>query len=135
MNQFYTRNIPALFRVQFLSFLINAAKQYFGQILTTLPVPDKTRTGLEQAKWKTRSGWLFYTRNIATVFGVQFLSFSNTTAENAWTDFVDFSGPGHHCNRPRAGNIENRARMTLIWTWSIPTMFVVQFLLFPVNTT
>jgi len=56
MNRFCTPNIPALFGVQFLSFLIHMAEKCFGRILMTFPVPDTTETRLDQEKLKIGSG-------------------------------------------------------------------------------
>jgi len=50
------------------------------------------------------------------------------------SNFDDFVRSGHHQNRPRVGEFENRARMTPICNWNILRMFKMQFLSFSVST-
>jgi len=67
ITSFCTKNIPTMLRVQFLSFPINTAIKYFGQILMTFPGPESTTAGkvenLAQMIW-------FCTKNIPTLFNV-----------------------------------------------------------------
>jgi len=81
MTQFCTRNIPTLFGMQFLSFVASVAENCFGRILTTFPGPGTGAEKVENRARKTR----FCTRNIPTLFGVQFLSFLVSTAKKCFS--------------------------------------------------
>jgi len=56
MNRTCTRNIPTLFGVQFLSFLVNTTEKCFCQILIAFSGLETTGTGPEQTKLKIGSG-------------------------------------------------------------------------------
>jgi len=72
----------------------------------------------------------FSARNIGTLFGVEFLSFPISTTKNCFGRILTtFPGP----DPTEAGKVENRAHMSRFYTWSIPTLFGVQFLSFPVS--
>jgi len=58
--------------------------KYLGRILTTYPGPESTRSG--NAQNRARMTW-FCTRNLPTLFGVHFLSFPVSTAENVLVEF------------------------------------------------
>jgi len=45
ITPFCTQNIPTMFGVQFVSFLVNTAVKYFDRILTNFPGPESTRAG------------------------------------------------------------------------------------------
>ena len=87
-----------MLRVQFLSFPINTAIKYFGQILMTFPGPESTTAGkvenLAQMIW-------FCTKNIPTLF--------NVSCPYGWkmfqSKFDDFSGFERDWNRPGAGKV------------------------------
>ena len=72
MTQFCNRNIPSQFVVQFISFLVSIVEKCFDQILITFPDPGTT--GARKGENLART-W-FCTRNISTLFGVQFYHFS-----------------------------------------------------------
>jgi len=57
MTWFCTRNIPILFRVQFLSFALSTTEKCKGRILTTFLGPSTTGVAPEQARLKVESGW------------------------------------------------------------------------------
>jgi len=128
MTQFCTRNIPILFGMQFLSFLVSTTEKCFCQILTTFPSPNTIRGG--KVKNRARMTW-FCTRIIPTRFRVQLLSFLVDTAKRTFGQILaTFSGP----NTTREGKVENRTRMTRFCNQNIPRLCGVQFLLFPVST-
>jgi len=72
INRLSARNVPTLFRVQFLSFPVSTTKKCFDRILTTF-------SGLGTAgpaKVENRTEMIMFgTPNIPTQFVVQFLSF------------------------------------------------------------
>jgi len=129
ITRFYTRNIPTLFRVQFLSFPISMAKKCFDRILTTFPAP--ATTGVAKIEnWAQIT--TFGTRNIPTQFVAQFLSFPDITVEKEF-GLILTTFPG--LVTTKTGKVENRARITRFYTRNIPTLFGVQFLSFPISTT
>jgi len=69
--------------VQSLSFLVSTVEQYFVRILTTFLGLKRTRVG----KHENRMMW-FCTRNIHTLFGVQFFSFSVSTGEKSFSQIL-----------------------------------------------
>ena len=84
-SRFRARNIPILFGVQFLSFLISMTKKCFGQILTTFPGLGTTGAGkVENRAWMTR----FCTWNIPSLFGIQFLSFPISSVEKCFSSIL-----------------------------------------------
>ena len=65
MTRFSARNLPTLFRVQFLSFRIDRAKECLGWILTTFPGLGTTRAGkVENRSRMTRFWHPKYTHDI-----------------------------------------------------------------------
>jgi len=129
MTRFCTRNIPTLFGVRFLSFLVNKIDKYFSRILATFLGPNTTGTGLEQAKLKTGPGWLrFPPQTYLQCLGCIFYRFL------FWSNFDDYFGHGHHWSRPGAGKLEIRARINRFCTRNIPTLFEVQLISFLVRT-
>jgi len=71
-----------MFEVQFLLFLINMAIKYFGRILATFLGPESTIA--EKVENRAQMTW-FCTRNIPTLFGVQFSVFPISTAEKCFS--------------------------------------------------
>jgi len=106
INQFCTRTIATLFGVQFLSFSVNMAENCFRRTLITFSGSNPTRADKFQNRARMT---LFYTRNVATRFGMQFLSFPAVASGKMFrSNFDDFSMPGHH----RSRQTWKRARMT-----------------------
>jgi len=67
---FCTRNIPILFGMQFLAFLVYTPEKNFSRILATFSRLESSRLGkVENRAHMTQ----FCTRNIPTIFGVWFL--------------------------------------------------------------
>jgi len=65
MTWFCTLNIPTMFGVQFLSFVVNMAEKCFDRFLTTLSGPSTTRAAIvENQAQITR----FCTRNKPALF-------------------------------------------------------------------
>jgi len=60
MTLFCTQNIPTLFGLQFLSFLVSTTENLFNQILATFPALDTTEVGPERVKCKTGPGWFCF---------------------------------------------------------------------------
>ena len=58
MTQFCVRNIPVLFKVQFLLFLISKSEKCFGQFLMTFLGLGATESSSTQAKFKIGARWL-----------------------------------------------------------------------------
>jgi len=91
-TQFCTRNIPTLFEVQFLSFLVSTVEKCFDRVLTTFRV----RAPLEQEKLKTGPRLLdLVPETYLHFFGVQFLLFPMSTAKQCFGPILTtFSGTG-----------------------------------------
>jgi len=109
MTLFCTQNIPTLFGLQFLSFLVSTTENLFSQILATFPALDTTEVGPERVKCKTGPGWFCFELTV----WVQFLSFlvnmtkkccgrilttfSDSDTSGAGPEQAKFkSGPGWH---------------------------------------
>jgi len=131
MTLFYTRNIPTLFRLQFLLFLVSTDVNFFSQILTTFPAPDSTGVGPEQVKFKTRPGWFGFE---PTLFGCNSYLFQSIWQKNFSLEFDDISGSTHHRSRPRAGKVGNQTWMTQFCMRNVATLFGMQLLSFPAIT-
>jgi len=113
--------------VQFLLFSVITVEKCFGQILMTFLSPENTGEGKVE-NWAQMSR--FYTRNILTLFEVQFLSFHVNTTKKYFsrilTTFLRLDTTG-------ASKVENQAQMTRFCTRNIPMLVRMQFLSFPVT--
>jgi len=81
MTPFCTRNIPTMFRVQFLWFPVSTAEKYFDRMLMTFPGLESSRA--RKVENRAEMTW-FCTRNIALVFGEYFLLFHISTTEKCF---------------------------------------------------
>jgi len=81
----------------------NTAEKCFCQILTTFPSSGTTEAG--KVENRTRMTW-FDTRNIPTLFVVQFLLIPIGRGEKSFSQILTISRPGHH----RSRDFENRTR-------------------------
>jgi len=93
--------------------------------------------GHHRKKWSWKSGpydSVLHLKHTHPVWGAVLI----VTLQYGWKMFRlnidDFFRSGHHWIRLERGKFENWARMTRFCTRNIPTLFMVQFLLFPVTT-
>jgi len=128
MTQFFTRNIPILFLVQFLLFLISMTKKCFGRILTTFMnwVPP------EQAKLKIAPVWLDFALEIHPHYlGCISYHFQSLWLKNV---SVKFSILFRVRAPPEQEKLKTGTHMTRCCARIIPTLFGVQFVSFPIST-
>jgi len=81
MTRFCTQNIPTMFGVQFL-FLLSVQLKHFCRVLTAFLLPKPTRVGKVENQTQITQ---FCTQKIPTLFGVQFLLFLVSTAEECFS--------------------------------------------------
>jgi len=103
-----------------------------GQILTTFLGPDTTVAG----KFENRTRMtILQPKHTNKAYVVVLIISRQLGCKIFRLNFNKFSWPEHHKNRPAEGKVENRARITQFLSRNIPTLLVVPFLLFPINTT
>jgi len=125
MTPFCTWNIPTMFWDSVLIVSCHYSWKMFYSNFDDFFGSGHHRNRPWLGKFENRARMnLFCTRNIPTMFGVQFLSFPTSTAKKYFGQILmTFQGP----ESTRARKAENQAQMTSFFVRNIPTLFGVQF--------